>query len=171
MKLIIFCSFFFTIIAFSQFAHAQDMVFPNFESNVTQLEMELKLFDLKANYHSILPNELQKYISNISSLAFTEKRIDSYVRVNQSILKGSLADKKKRLNKFCDALFGEYQKNFTMIDKFDLKALSGKGAPVKFMDKSNLAIHIYYTSGTSPKYIAEWDSGSMSFKEGFFAEY
>jgi len=163
MKWKILYSLLFSIIAFSHSSYAEDKVFSNFESNVTHMEMELRLFDLKVNYHSILPNELQKYISNISSLAFIEKRIVSYVHVNQSILKGSLADKKKRLNKFCDALFVEYQKNFLM------KAHSGQ-AQAKFMDKSNLAIHIR-TSGTSLKYIAEWESGSMSYKEDFFAEY
>jgi hypothetical protein len=164
MRLTVYCILFLFMIVFSRLAHAQDMVFPNYKTNVIHLETELRLFDLKANYHEILPNKLRQYISNISSAAYKGKKIDCYVRIKTSLLKGPLAEKKKRLSEFCEELFKVYQQSFLMIDESDLRTLSKKGAHTKLMNKSHLAIHIN-TYGASHKFIADWESGSMSYIE------
>ena len=170
MKKIVFTVFFFSFMLCSPLSTAEDIVFPNYSSQVSHLELDLKLFDFAVNHLNILSKGQLIYLSSISSHAFTNKRIDCWVHVSSSIMEGILVEKKKRLNDFCNALFIEYQKRFTMMDLDYQKKPDEVGQPVLLMKPSNLKIYIH-TSGLPSKYLAEWESGSMSYKDGFFSDY
>jgi hypothetical protein len=70
----------------------------------------LKLLDFAVNHLNIISSGPLASINSISSQAFTNKQITCWVSVTPLIMKGTLQDRKKRLNDFCDYLFLEYQK-------------------------------------------------------------
>jgi len=85
-------------------------------------------------------------------------------------MEGTRAEKKKRLNDFCKALFVEYQIRFLMMDIDYSKKPREVGQPALKMNPSNLKIYIH-TSGLPSKFLAEWEFGSMSYKDGFLSDY
>lgn len=170
MKKTIFIVLFFSIVLSSPLSNAEDIVFPKYSHQVSHLELDLALFDFAVNHLNILSKGPLIYLSSISSQAFTNNKINCWVNINSSIMEGTLAEKKKRLNDFCNALFVEYQSRFLMIDIDYLKKPGEVGQPALGMKPSNLNIYIH-TSGVPSKFLAEWESGSMSYKDGFLSDY
>jgi hypothetical protein len=147
---------------------AENIVFPNFDTQVSGLELDLKLFDLKVNHLGILPSGSFPYLISINSLSFTNKQIVCWVNVSLSIMKGSLEERKKRLDKLCKDLFKVYQDIFTMYDLEYKKKPDEGGQPALRMKACNLKIHIH-TAGTPSHFLATWECDSMSYKEDFLA--
>ncbi len=172
MKKVIFIvpTFFIFTVLSSTLLNAEDIIFPNYSSQVSRLELDLELFDFAVNYINILSKGPLKYLSSISSQAFSKKKINCWVNVNPSIMDGTLAEKKKRLNDFCEALFIEYQKRFLMMDLDYSKKPGEVGQPALKIKPHNLKI-IIHTSGHPSKFLAEWESGSMSYQEDFLSGY
>jgi hypothetical protein len=148
---------------------AENIVFPNFDSQVSRLELDLKLFDLKVNHLRILSSESFPYLISIYSDAFTNKKIDCWVIVSPSIMKGSLEERKKRLDKLCKDLFKEYQEIFSMMDLEYKKKPGEVGVPALRMKPCNLKIYVH-TAGTPSQFLATWEYDSMSYKEDFLAK-
>jgi hypothetical protein len=151
-------------------SNAEDIGFPNYSSQVSHLELDLKLFDFAVNHLHIFSEGPLSKLSSISSHAFTNKRIDCWVHVSSSIMEGTLTEKKKRLNEFCNALFVEYQERFTMMDLNYQKKPGEVGQPGLQIKPSNLKIYIH-TSGLPSIFLADWESGTMSYKDGFLSNY
>lgn len=84
-------------------------------------------------------------------------------------MEGTLAERKKRLNDFCLALFVEYQKRFFMLDADYSKKTEEIGQPALEMKPSNLRIYIH-TYDVPVKFLAVWEFGSMSYKEDFLSK-
>jgi hypothetical protein len=148
---------------------AENIIFTSADNQVTGLDLKLELFDLKVTYLNILRNPSLsssfQYIVSVNSHAFEKKRIQSWVNVNQSILNGSLEERKDRIDKLCNDLFKVYQDWFIMMD-IDHKKIPGEGIPGLRMKPCNLKI-LVQTTGIPWKSLAEWECGRMSYKEGF----
>jgi hypothetical protein len=168
MKTRIFFFSLLCLLAFFELSNAENIVFPNFSSPVSQLELDLRLFDFAANHLNIISSGPLTHISSISSSAFTNKKIQCWVMVSPLIMKGTLPEKKKRLNDFCNQLFLEYQKRFMMMDIDYQKKVDEVGQPALPMKPCHLKIYIH-TAETPSKFLAEWECGSVSYKDDFIS--
>jgi hypothetical protein len=161
--------FVFLALAITGRSSAERIVFPDYSTSVTALELDLKLFDLKVNYLKILSSSSYQYLSWISSKAFADNKITCYVTVSPSIMIGSLDERKKRLDKLCNDLFREYQDRFFMMDRDYQKKPEEVGQPAFSIKPCNLKI-VVHTNETPSKYLAQWECNSMSYKEDFLAK-
>ena len=157
---------FFFIMLCSVSCRAENLIFPNYSSEVSHLELDLELFDFAANYLDSLSKGPLKHLVSIGSQAYTDNNIKSWVHVDPSIIDGTLFEKRERLKKFCLTLFREYQNRFLMIDKDLLRTEGQVGFPAIKMKQSNLTIYVH-TSEVPSKFICVWDGGNISYKEDF----
>jgi len=168
MKIKIYVFSFLCLLLLFELSNAEDIVFPNFSSQVSHLELDLKLFDFAVNNLKIISSGPLTYINSIASIAFTNKKIDCWVNVSALIMKGTLPERKKRLNDLCNHLFLEYKKRFTMMD-LDYQKKSGEvGEPALTMKPCHLKIYIH-TSEMPSKFLAVWECGSLSYKDDFIS--
>jgi hypothetical protein len=163
--IVVFCTLTFSI-------SSADNKFMNHSTQVSHHELELRLFDFAVNnLHFFSYGPLSK-VSSIESSDISDKKIRCWAWVLPSIMNGTLIEKRERLNEFCNALFIEYQKRFFMSD-LDYKKKAGEvGIPVIKMKPANLTIIINTTGTTGYPSIslAEWESGTMHYKDGFFSK-
>jgi hypothetical protein len=156
------------LLVFFEISNAENIVFPNFSSQVSHLELDLRLFDFAVNHLNIISSGPLTYINSISSRAFTNKRIECWVSVSPLIMKGTLPERKKRINDFCDHLFLEYQKRFMLMDLDYQKKAGEVGQQALPMKPCHLKIYIH-TSEMPSKFLAEWECGSLSYKDDFIS--
>jgi len=109
-------------------------------------------------------NRIERFLDNIEHLF--PREIASWVNVSASIIKGTPSERKKRLNDFCNHLFLEYQKRFMMMDLDHQKKVDQIGQPALPMKPCHLKIYVH-TSETPSKFLAEWECGTMSYKDDF----
>ena len=168
MKIKVYVFSFVCLLLIFELSNAEDIVFPNFSSQVSRLELDLILFDFAVNNLNIISSGPLTYINSISSRAFTNKKIECWVSVSALIMKGTLPERKKRLNDFCDHLFLEYQKRFVMMDLDYKKKPDEVGQPALPMKPCHLEIYIH-TSEVPSKFLAVWECGSLSYKDVFIS--
>ncbi|MDD2965801.1 MAG: hypothetical protein PHU33_17805, partial [Bacteroidales bacterium] len=106
------------------------------------------------------------YIRSISSDCLSDNKIRCWVSVDHSILNGTLEERKDRLTKLCKLLFEQYKNRFLMIDTDYVKKSGEVGVPALRMSESNMHIFVH-TDDFKPLFLAEWEAGSMSYKDDF----
>jgi hypothetical protein len=148
---------------------AETVVFTNYSSQVSGLELDLALFDLKVNYLNILPQDQFQFLTSIRSVSTSQTQIFAWVWVSPSLMNGSLKERQKRLDDLCNNLFKEYQEKFLMIDQDYKKKSDEDGIPALHMKPCNLMLAIW-TNGNQSKYLAEWKCGSLSYNDNFLKE-
>ena len=66
----IFCVF--ILLCFVNISHGENLAFSGFASPVSDLDLKLEFFDLKANYLNILPKDKLPFLSSIKSIALSK---------------------------------------------------------------------------------------------------
>jgi len=164
-SMIIYATLFLSVI-FCQNSDAENVIFPNYSSTISKLELDLALFDLTVNRLNILNTYPLNYIRSISSDSISNDKIRCWVSVDHSIINGTLEERKARLTEFCKLLFKQYQNRFLMIDTDYVKKPGEVGVPALRMKESNMHIYVH-TDDYKSLFLAEWESGSMSYKDDF----
>jgi hypothetical protein len=145
-------------------------------TEVTDLELELALFDLKANLlfnmKEMFPEPMEKkfpelfssdkpvsFVEEISSLFFPKpSQIMSIIKVNPSIMNGNIEVRKERIKNLCEHFFKVYKSEFHM---------RRKEPGDMFMKEHNLIIDILVTLKSYNIGIATWENGRINYKEDF----
>ncbi len=148
-------------------------------TKVYNLEMELALFDLRINHlltmKEMCPELTEKkfpelfssdkpvsFVIHISSGLYPKpSKIISFIKVNPSIMNGSIEVRKERIKNLCEHLFKMYKSKFLMKRKEPGDIL---------MKERNLRIDIRVRVTDAKSYktgIATWENGRINFEEAF----
>jgi hypothetical protein len=138
-----------------------------YSSNVTRLEMDLALFDFEVFHLRTISSGPLKYLTSTYSRG-TKNKITCYLMADPTIMDGDISKRKDRIKAFCESLFTEYQRRFSIYDP-EAKPDEFGAIECEQLKPCNLEIHVQTPDPRYP-HIAAWKCGSLTYEDAFLKD-